>query len=77
MSVVAEFTEALAAFPVVAILRGVKPEEVVAVGEALVAEGVRIVEVPLNSPEPLASIAALSQAFAGRAVIGAGTVLTV
>ena len=76
MSAVAEFREALAAFPVVAILRGVRPDEVVGVAEALWAEGVRIVEVPLNSPEPFASIAAAAKAFAGRAVIGAGTVLT-
>ncbi len=76
MSARAEFTEALASFPVVAILRGVRPDEVVAVTEALYAEGLRIVEVPLNSPDPLASIAALARAFAGRAVIGAGTVLT-
>ena len=75
MSAIAEFRDALAAFPVVAILRGVRPEEVVAVTEALVAEGVRIVEVPLNSPEPLRSIEALARTFAGRAVIGAGTVL--
>lgn len=76
MSASAEFRAALAAFPVVAILRGVRPDEVVAVTEALFAEGVRIVEVPLNSPEPLRSIEALVKAFAGRAVIGAGTVLT-
>lgn len=76
MSALTEFREALAAFPVVAILRGVRPEEVVAVTEALVAEGVRIVEVPLNSPDPLRSIAALADTFAGRALIGAGTVLT-
>ncbi|MCE1236900.1 MAG: 2-dehydro-3-deoxy-6-phosphogalactonate aldolase [Hyphomicrobiales bacterium] len=76
MSAFAEFREALAAFPVVAILRGVRPEEAVAVAEALVARGVRIVEVPLNSPEPLRSIEALARAFEGRAVIGAGTVLT-
>lgn len=75
MSTLPEFHAALAAFPVVAILRGVRPDEVVAVAEALVASGVRIVEVPLNSPEPLASIAALAKAFAGRALIGAGTVL--
>jgi 2-dehydro-3-deoxyphosphogalactonate aldolase len=76
MSAPTEFLEALAAFPVVAILRGVRPQEVVAVTEALVAEGVRIVEVPLNSPEPLRSIEALATTFAGRAIIGAGTVLT-
>ncbi|MDK9696263.1 MAG: 2-dehydro-3-deoxy-6-phosphogalactonate aldolase [Siculibacillus sp.] len=77
MTALAEFREAFAAFPVVAILRGVRPEEVEAVAEALFAEGVRIVEVPLNSPDPLRSIAVLARAFAGRAVIGAGTVLRV
>ena len=66
---------ALAECPIVAILRGVKPDEVVAIGEALYEEGVRVIEVPLNSPEPFESIARLAKAFAGRAVIGAGTVL--
>ena len=75
MSALAEFHDGLAAFPVVAILRGIAPHEAVAVTEALVTVGVRIVEVPLNSPEPLVSIAALAKAFAGRALIGAGTVL--
>jgi 2-dehydro-3-deoxyphosphogalactonate aldolase len=72
---VTTFAEALAALPLVAILRGVKPEEAVAIGEALVAEGFRLIEVPLNSPEPLESIRRLAKALAGRAVIGAGTVL--
>ena len=71
----AAFDAAFAACPLIAILRGVKPDEVVAVGEALVAAGITIIEVPLNSPDPLASIAALSAALAGRAVVGAGTVL--
>lgn len=69
--------EGLAACPIVAILRGVRPEEVVATAEALETAGVRAVEVPLNSPEPLGSIALLAQTFAGRLVVGAGTVLTV
>lgn len=77
MSALAEFQEAFAACPVVAILRGVRPDEAVDIAEALVAEGIRIIEVPLNSPEPLRSIGLLAKAFAGRAVIGAGTVLTV
>jgi 2-dehydro-3-deoxyphosphogalactonate aldolase len=72
---VTTFAEAMAALPLVAILRGVKPEEAVAIGEALVAEGFRLIEVPLNSPEPLESIRRLAKALAGRAVIGAGTVL--
>ena len=63
--------------PLIAILRGVRPDEAVAVGEALLAEGFADVEVPLNSPEPLASIAALVDAFGDRARIGAGTVLSV
>ena len=60
--------------PLVAILRGVRPEEVVDIAEALHAAGVRLVEVPLNSPSPLDSIAAL-KAMAGRMAWGAGTVL--
>lgn len=71
------FDAAFAACPLIAILRGVKPDEVVAIGEVLVASGINIIEVPLNSPDPLASIAALSTALRGRAVVGAGTVLNV
>ncbi|QDH35227.1 2-dehydro-3-deoxy-6-phosphogalactonate aldolase [Porphyrobacter sp. YT40] len=62
--------------PLVAILRGLEPERAVAVGAALVEAGFDIIEVPLNSPDPLASIAALVEAFGDRALIGAGTVLT-
>lgn len=61
--------------PLVAILRGVKPDEAVEIGEALVAAGFHCLEVPLNSPEPLDSIRRLRDAFDKRAVIGAGTVL--
>jgi 2-dehydro-3-deoxyphosphogalactonate aldolase len=61
--------------PLVAILRGLEPDRAVAVGEALVAAGFDIIEVPLNSPDPLASIAALVAALGDRALIGAGTVL--
>jgi 2-dehydro-3-deoxyphosphogalactonate aldolase len=70
-----EFDAAFARCPLIAILRGVKPGEVVAVGEALFDAGFRLIEVPLNSPDPLESIARLAQTFANRAVIGAGTVL--
>ncbi|HET9445296.1 MAG TPA: 2-dehydro-3-deoxy-6-phosphogalactonate aldolase [Steroidobacteraceae bacterium] len=77
MSSITEFDAAFARCPLVAILRGVKPGEVVAVGEALFDAGFRLIEVPLNSPEPLESIARLAQAFGNRAVIGAGTVLRV
>lgn len=75
MSSLSDFDAAFARCPLVAILRGVKPDEVVAIGEALFDAGLRLVEVPLNSPEPLESIARLAKAFANRAVIGAGTVL--
>ncbi len=75
MSSITEFDAALARCPLIAILRGVTPNEVVAIGEALFDAGLRLMEVPLNSPEPLQSIALLAHAFAGRAVIGAGTVL--
>jgi 2-dehydro-3-deoxyphosphogalactonate aldolase len=70
-----EFDAAFARCPLIAILRGVKPGEVVAVGEALFDAGFRLIEVPLNSPDPLESIARLAKALANRAVIGAGTVL--
>jgi len=59
-----------------AILRGVTPDEVVAIGEALVEAGVTQIEVPLNSPEPLVSIERLAKTFGQVARIGAGTVLT-
>lgn len=67
--------DAMAQSPVVAILRGVRPDEVAAVAEALIEEGVRLIEVPLNSPEPLESIRRLAQQAGDAAVIGAGTVL--
>ena len=62
--------------PIIAILRGIKPEEAVAVGQALIDAGIDRIEVPLNSPDPLDSISALADAFGHRALIGAGTVLT-
>jgi 2-dehydro-3-deoxyphosphogalactonate aldolase len=68
------FDEAFAACAVIAILRGLTPEEAVDVGEALVAAGIRVLEVPLNSPRPLESIAGLARALGPRAVVGAGTV---
>ena len=68
--------EAWAEAPVIAITRGVKPDEAVVVAEALYAEGVRIVEVPLNSPEPFESLRRLVGAVGERMVLGSGTVLT-
>jgi len=71
------FDDAFAKCPLIAILRGVKPDEVEAIGEALVEAGFTILEVPMNSPDPLDSIARLARRFEGRAVVGAGTVLRV
>jgi len=62
--------------PLVAILRGVTPEEVVDVSRALVDEGFVIIEVPLNSPRPLESIERLQAKFGGEILIGAGTVVS-
>jgi 2-dehydro-3-deoxyphosphogalactonate aldolase len=67
--------EHFAPLPLIAILRGVRPGEAVAIGQALLDAGFRAIEVPLNSPEPLESIAALAETFGQRALIGAGTVL--
>lgn len=61
--------------PLVAIIRGVTPDEVEAIGDALFENGIRIVEVPLNSPEPLKSIERLAARLGDRALVGAGTVL--
>ena len=72
-----QFETSFAECPLIAILRGVRPDEVEAIGDALVEGGFRIIEVPLNSPDPLDSIARLSARFEGRALIGAGTVLGV
>ena len=63
--------------PVCAILRGIRPHEALDIGAALISAGVHILEVPLNSPDPLASIAAMQDAFGDRALIGGGTVLSV
>ena len=71
------FDDAFAKCPLIAILRGVKPDEVEAIGEALVEAGFTILEVPMNSPDPLDSIARLARRFEGRAVVGAGTVLRI
>lgn len=67
---------ALSECPIVAILRGLRPDEAVEIGEALYEAGIRIMEVPLNSPRPLESISNMAKAFEGRAIIGAGTVLS-
>ena len=63
--------------PLVAILRGLKPDLAVATGHALVEAGIGMIEVPLNSPDPLVSIKRLADAFGDACIIGAGTVLSV
>lgn len=68
--------DAMAENGLIAILRGVRPDEAVAIGEQLYASGLRVIEVPLNSPEPLRSIRALRDALPADCLIGAGTVLT-
>lgn len=77
MSALADFQRHFAACPLVAIIRGVTPTEVEAIGEVLVAAGIRIIEVPLNSPDPFDSIARLATRLGDRALVGAGTVLDV
>ena len=70
-----DFASGFAALPLVAILRGVRPDEVEGIGEALVEAGFTLIEVPLNSPDPFTSIERLARAQGDRALIGAGTVL--
>lgn len=69
------FSQCFGECPLVAILRGLRPEEAEAIGGALIDAGFRIIEVPLNSPDPLDSIGRLARQFGDRALIGAGTVL--
>jgi len=75
MNPAAELRRRLDECPLVAIIRGVTPDEVESIGEAIYAAGIRIIEVPLNSPEPLESIARLARSMGDRALVGAGTVL--
>lgn len=70
-----KFSAALAACPLVAILRGLPPTDALSIGEALVGCGWKLIEVPLNSPDPLVSISSLAKAHP-EALVGAGTVLT-
>ncbi len=68
--------DVIARMPIVPIVRGITPKDAVAIAEALFDAGLLCVEVPLNSPDPLQSIAAMRAALGGRMLIGAGTVLT-
>lgn len=67
---------ALAENPLIAILRGLDPQRAIAVADVLVEAGFRIIEVPLNSPEPLVSIRLIAEKYGDQVVVGAGTVLS-
>lgn len=69
------FAAAQSVLPLVAILRGIRPQEAVDIALSLVAAGFRLIEVPLNSPDPFSSIVALRQALPAEVLVGAGTVL--
>jgi 2-dehydro-3-deoxyphosphogalactonate aldolase len=69
------FEAALSALPLIAILRGIKPDEAVEVGLRIADTGFRLIEIPLNSPDPFASIAAMRRALPDEVLVGAGTVL--
>lgn len=75
MTAVQMFDAAFAECPLIAIIRGVTPDECEAIGQALYEDGIRVIEVPLNSPDPLVSIKRLSSKLGDKALIGAGTVL--
>jgi 2-dehydro-3-deoxyphosphogalactonate aldolase len=75
MKPIQKFATHFQTLPLVAILRGLTPEEAPAIGEALIGAGFGLIEVPLNSPQPLDSIAQLAAAHP-QALVGAGTVLT-
>lgn len=70
------FEAALSSCPLIAILRGIEPEQALDIGQALYEEGFRLIEVPLNSPRPLESIAVLRKHLPADCVVGAGTVMT-
>jgi 2-dehydro-3-deoxyphosphogalactonate aldolase len=75
MSAVEDFRRYFAECPLVAIIRGVTPADAHDTAAALFEAGIRIIEVPLNSPDPFESIGIIADAFGGRALVGAGTVL--
>ena len=70
-----DFAEGFGQLPLIAILRGIQPQEVLATVESLVNAGFRLIEIPLNSPDPYTSIQLAADAFGDVAMIGAGTVL--
>jgi 2-dehydro-3-deoxyphosphogalactonate aldolase len=72
-----DLAAAFAKNPLIAILRGLEPENAVPVSDTLVSAGFKIIEVPLNSPKPLDSIQRIAERHGAQALVGAGTVLTV
>jgi len=72
-----DFDSAMARCPLVAILRGVRPEEIEGIADALVEAGFSMIEIPLNSPDPLNSIGRIAKRYGNDVLIGAGTVLSV
>src|SRR5438270_9367116 len=70
------FQQYLRQCPLIAIIRGVTPDDAEAIGDAIYESGIRIVEVPLNSPDPLKSIERLAERLGERMLVGGGTVLT-
>ena len=72
-----DLTTAFATNPLIAILRGLRPENALPVSDTLISAGFRIIEVPLNSPDPLDSIHQIAERYGAQAIIGAGTVLNV
>ncbi len=77
MTLIERWQDTLKTLPLVAILRGITPGEALAIGEKIVAAGFKVLEVPLNSPEPFESIKLMAGAFGKDAIVGAGTVLKV
>ena len=77
MTMPIQFADAFSRSPLIAILRGVRPYEAEEIGEALVEAGFTLIEVPLNSPDPIESITRLARRLRDRAIVGAGTVLRV
>lgn len=75
MQTVSLFGPELAQVPITAIVRGIRPQEILTVADALCSAGVRIVEIPMNSPEPLESLRILTRAYGNRMICGAGTLL--
>jgi 2-dehydro-3-deoxyphosphogalactonate aldolase len=72
-----DLTTVFATNPLIAILRGLRPENALPVSDTLISAGFRIIEVPLNSPDPLDSIHQIAERYGAQALIGAGTVLNV